>query len=316
MTEQKRREGKLRPCSVCGQTNHSRPTNKLCPHYIPPRRTLTPLKRTSIIKSSLTNCCRNQALTQQIQAIVLRFRDITYLGSLFMQHAILLRLASAQPCPVIDQDFCYQIFGTVCGVARKAPQWIKDAFTNFVQLWPQGVPSVRLSFRGYTPLIGYAAREYATNCRNHVVTNFERRCQNWFLVRFSDPNDPWYLGTIAVKDRKTLASYAYSRAAGLDATGPRDQDLAEAKRTVEGFATTVNMGPTPITEARLSADYHLYIPFLYSVLQRIEQRQPILEPQNQNFASKGYIFRKLNEVSDHFVSLFSTRVISSMFGIV
>src|ERR1700730_10192217 len=59
MTEQKRREGKLRPCSVCGQTNHSRPTNKLCPHYIPPRRTLTPLKRTSIIKSSLTNCCRN-----------------------------------------------------------------------------------------------------------------------------------------------------------------------------------------------------------------------------------------------------------------
>jgi hypothetical protein len=160
---------------------------------------------------------------------------------------------------------------------------------------------IDLGFRGYTPILSETAQEYAINCCNDVVANFEKRTVDYFFVRFNDENDAWFLADSNVQARKSLAKYAFRKAAGLPVLEPQTperQTPAATKRRVEQCAQSVNLGPMPINEAALSANPHLYMPWLYTALQRLEARPPsIQEPIAQNFASKGYIHRMLKEAS-------------------
>jgi hypothetical protein len=178
------------------------------------------------------------------------------------------------------------------------------AYANFVQSWPPEMAQLDLSFRGYASILASASLEYATNCRNHIVSNFEKRCIDYFFIRFNDEEDAWHLPNTKVSEKRALAQYAYKKAAGLDATGPQDPELADMTIFVEEFASTIYLGPTPVTDESLSANCHLYLPWLYTVLQRLEQRTSIREPQDQIFASKGYIHRKVTEVSGRFNFIF------------
>jgi hypothetical protein len=50
----------MMPCSSCGRWDHSRPTSKDCPNYMPRRSVISDFKQTSVIKANLESCCRNQ----------------------------------------------------------------------------------------------------------------------------------------------------------------------------------------------------------------------------------------------------------------
>lgn len=62
-------------------------------------------------------------------------------------------------------------------------------------------------------------------------------------------------------------------------------------------AAKLEMGPRPITEASLNAKPHLYLPWMYKVLQLgLEQKVYVAENVPQNYVSTGYVHRKVQEV--------------------
>jgi hypothetical protein len=105
---------------------------------------------------------------------------------------------------------------------------------------------IDLGFQGYTPILSQTAQEYAINCCNDVVANFEKRTVDYFFVRLNDENDAWFLADSTVQARKSLAKYAFCKAAGLPVLEP--QTPAATKRRVEQCTQWVNLGPMPVTK--------------------------------------------------------------------
>jgi hypothetical protein len=80
---------------------------------------------------------------------------------------------------------------------------------------PVTLPS---TFYAETATVTRIAHGYQTNFRNHIASNFERNCTNYFLLRLNDDADPWYVANATVKERKSIAAYIYKRAASLQST--------------------------------------------------------------------------------------------------
>lgn len=89
--------------------------------------------------------------------------------------------------------------------SKAATEWMDLAYANFVQSWPPEMAQLDLSFRGYSSILTSASLEYATNCRNHIVSNFEKRCIDYFFIRFNDEEDAWHLPNTKVGEKRALA---------------------------------------------------------------------------------------------------------------
>jgi hypothetical protein len=100
-----------------------------------------------------------------------------------------------------------------------------------------------------------------------------------------------------VKERKSIAAYIYKRAASLQSAWPAIENEEILQTTFDERVHSISLGPTPITEANLYAKANMYLPFLYTVLTYMDNQVHILEPVPQDFATKGYVHRKLHEVS-------------------
>jgi hypothetical protein len=146
-------------------------------------------------------------------------------------------------------------------------------------------------------MITAIAREYVVNFRNHVTDNFERRTTDYFFVRFSDEPDEWFLGDISVANRRKIAKYAYEKASAGEGTWPNIRGNPIECSRIDNFVSTVDLAPTPVTPESLYAHPHEYLPWLFQVLRRLEARVTVQEPVPQAYASKGYIHRKLKDVS-------------------
>ena len=297
--EKQRRAAKRRldpeaePCSACGNWDHERRSSKSCPYYLPPRKDLTPLKRTSVIKTGLNNCCRNDRLKQIIQETVITSRNLTYVASLFMEYLVVNRLSNNLPIPPLNQTFCYNVFCQLINRGSRAPDWVKTAHQQFSHLIPQ---SISASMNKCTKLVTVTANEYATNAVNHIVANFEKKSREYFFCRFSDQDDDWYLRNSSVNERKRLSQYAYDTAAAASPEWPTTLKTSVSKASIDTYASTVQLGPTPINDSSLSAKAHLYLPWMFKVLQRLEQKVFIKEPKAQSYVTRGYIYRHLKEV--------------------
>jgi hypothetical protein len=98
--------------------------------------------------------------------------------------------------------------------------------------------------------------------------------------------DTWYVASVSIKERRSIATYLYKRAASLDSTWPHIDNEEILHDTFDARARSINLGPTPITEADLYANPQLYLPFLYTVLTYMENVVHILEPTPQNLFRK------------------------------
>ena len=291
----RRNEPNASPCSSCGAWDHERPTSKNCPNHIASRRELADFHRNSIIKTSLRNCCTDVNLQRVIQDAVKQTRTITYLGSLFAQLLIVSRIQEQLPVPPLTQSFFYNVFGQLVNLGREAPDWVKQLYQGFSQVG--NYQSITEGIHIGSAIISNCATEYAANTVHHITSNFEKHSTQYFFCRFSDPNDEWYQADVPVKDRKKLAKYCYGKAAQTNYEWPTGLESEVQRSSMGSFASSVNMGgPLPVTDSSLSADAHKYLPWLYQVLQRLEQKVFIKEPMPQQFASRAYVRRKLQEV--------------------
>jgi hypothetical protein len=100
-----------------------------------------------------------------------------------------------------------------------------------------------------------------------------------------------------VQERKSIAAYMYKRAASLECTWPEVENEHILESTFDERARSISLGPTPVTEASLYSQPHLYLPFMYQVMAYMDNQVHILEPVPQNFASIAYVHRQLKEVS-------------------
>jgi hypothetical protein len=46
------------------------------------------------------------------------------------------------------------------------------------------------TFYAETKMVTRIAQEYQTNLRNHIASNFERNCTNYFFLRLNNDADP------------------------------------------------------------------------------------------------------------------------------
>jgi hypothetical protein len=283
-------------CASCGREGHQRSSSKLCANYKPKnaiKMAADGLTRKSTIKSSLQRGCLNQILIGEIQKAVLKTRNLAHVGSLFANFAIIHRLQSGQPIPPLDQSYFYNIFGQLIGVGSNADQWVKNSYQDFCRLMPSTLPS---TFYTFPEMVTRIAQEYHKNFANHITHNFERFCTNYFFLRLNNDADLWYVADVTVKERRSIASYLYKRVASLEPTWPDIDNDELLQSTFDERAHSIHLGPTPVSEANLFAKPHTYLPFLHTVLTYMENVVHILEPTPQNFVSKGYIYRKLQEV--------------------
>jgi hypothetical protein len=256
---------------------------------------VTDFHRTSTIKTSLRNCCTDVNLQRAIKDTVMQARTVTYLGSLFVQLLIVSRLQNNLPVPPLTQSFFYNVFGQLVNLGREAPNWVKDLYQAFSQVGNFG--SIMQGICIGSSIVSNCALQYAANTVHHITSNFERKSTQYFFCRFSDSNDEWYQAEVSIKDRKKLAKYCYGKAARIDYHWPNELESEVLRSRVDSFALSINMGgPLPITDTSLSANAHEYLPWLYQVLQRLEQKVFIKEPVPQTFASRAYVRRKLQEV--------------------
>jgi hypothetical protein len=289
------RDANAKPCPSCGNWDHERSTNKNCPHWRPRKPQETGLTRRSTVKTTLDGTCSNAILADTIKETVLKCRNLRHTASLFLNFLIIRRLDSGQPLPQITQSFFYHVFCQLVGKGHGAEQWIKDMYLEFQNLMPA---TRNFVFYSDTQMIAEMARQYTTAARQHISSNFEKRTTNYFFLRLNDSSDTWYLETTNVKERRFVAEYMYKRAAGLPAEWPTLEDTSISRAMIDIRTFTLQLGPTPVTEASLAANANQYMPWMLSILHYMERRVLVQEPQPQRFASKGYIFRNLKDVSE------------------
>ena len=116
-------------------------------------------------------------------------------------------------------------------------------------------------------------------------------------MRFSDEPDEWFLGDISASNRRKIAKYAYEKASAGEGNWPNIRGNPIECSRIDNFVSTVDLGPTPVTPESLYAHPHEYLPWLFQVLRHLEARVTVQEPVPQAYASKGYIHRKLKDVS-------------------
>ncbi|KAL1931006.1 hypothetical protein VTP01DRAFT_10143 [Rhizomucor pusillus] len=170
----KKDSGKRRVCPTCKGADHSRSSNKQCPFYKPKRRHATELKRTSIIKTTLKNICKEEQFVNAVQKPIEHVRDITYVGSLFANFFFLSLLEQEKPIPPMSHDLVYALFTTIAGQGCKAPESVETAFKTF-KSQILAFDAKRFRSKGFMTLISQAAQEYEENVRNHITEIWLRK---------------------------------------------------------------------------------------------------------------------------------------------
>ncbi|KAI8372795.1 uncharacterized protein BYT42DRAFT_615999 [Radiomyces spectabilis] len=290
-------EAKNPICSTCGQPGHSRSSNKLCPEYKPRRIATTELKRTSIIKTSLINTCKNDVFIDNLQNVVGHIRDITYFGALFANYHLLRCLHLDRTIPSFCQQIFYDMFSMIMGNGNKASADIKASFNQFRQDIPMFDPA-NFKSQGYSTLVSGAAKQYDTNMRNHLVANFESKTKQYLLIRLSDAGDPFHLPDLTVQQRKSIAAYIYQEAAGdKKGTWPAAIERTEAlEAKLSDFIQDLSLGPKPINDITLNANPHLYLRWMLRVLERVERNVFVQEQCPPKYVSSAYVKRNVDEI--------------------
>lgn len=102
---------------------------------------------------------------------------------------------------------------------------------------------------------------------------------------------------------KTLAKYFSKKVADLPATGPQDSKLTDMAIFVEEIASIIYLGQ-PQRQRIACPQTAICIFLAVHCSSALWQDESIREPQDQTLASKGYIYRNVNEVIVEFNLIF------------
>jgi hypothetical protein len=90
----------------------------------------------------------------------------------------------------------------------------------------------------------------------------------YFFIPFSYSSDLCHLDNVSVANKRLMATYAYKKAAMLEAVWPKMRNVTIPQARIDQFATggTVKLGPIPVTDASVSSKPSKYLPWLFQVL--------------------------------------------------
>ncbi|KAI8393393.1 uncharacterized protein BYT42DRAFT_619241 [Radiomyces spectabilis] len=287
-------------CSSCGKPGHSRSSNKFCDNYRPRRTLLTPLKRTSIVKTSLKNICRYPILIDTIQEVVKHARDVTYVGSLFANFFVLYCITNEIPLPQFSQKLFYNIFAAVMGQGKNASPTIKSAYIEFKSRVPE-YHAVNFESQGYSTIISEIAKDYYTSVQQHILKNYPEKTKHYIFARISDTHDPLFVEGVTVAKRRTIANYIFDQAIN-DTAAPINfpknlQPVTASHPSIQNFVNIIKSKPGKKTKEDFVNNPHLYIPHMHEILEKFEQKIFIREETPQNFVSNAYIHRHVKEIT-------------------
>ncbi|KAG0180572.1 hypothetical protein DFQ28_002815, partial [Apophysomyces sp. BC1034] len=263
----------------------------------------------------------NPDFVNVIQETVKIARDVAYTGSLFANFFFLYLLDNQQSLPPITHDLCYSVFALIAGQGSNAPPLMKTVYSVFKESVPSYAPE-KFHCEGLMSLISTEAKQYEENIRNHITANFRGKTIQYLLIVVSDEEDEWCIRSLKVSERKVLVEYIYEKVAGSDPSWPKalpDEPALRSKaETIQKSMTSI-FGDNAIDDKKLNAEPHLYIPWMFHILQRMEAKVFVTEEKPQKYVSTAYVHRKVKEtnyviLSEVFISHSRTTEKEDRFG--
>ncbi|KAI8645950.1 hypothetical protein BD408DRAFT_429113 [Parasitella parasitica] len=228
-----------------------------------------------VIKAKLETMLRADNFNQdlkprfvtEIHRVVRHLSDVTYAASLFLNWFCLRLLRNSEPIPKLTHKKLYNVAALFVGQGKKADADIYEAFLEFTD--PMGedfnrerqFPNIQLSDATEFPNLPFPTgvkRDLAERLYNAICTNQE-------LV---------YPTNLEIADVHQTSI---------------NNLITECRQRLQGLS---------LTEADYYAKPHLYLPWLYHILERMEQQIIIREPVSQTRATKGFVHRQLGEIVD------------------
>jgi hypothetical protein len=172
----------------------------------------------STIKTGFNRFCTDPVLAQAIPALVQSVTRTAFEGSR-LANLYVLECLENQPANnlnlgPLDQGFFYQVFSAITVGGHGAPNQLRDFAAQQIQNHPHlatlqavrgeylhlrhgvGAPQPAYASRqGCSQLFNRLAKQFLTNCQNHVAVNLEQRIRGYFnykMVKYRryPPNAP------------------------------------------------------------------------------------------------------------------------------
>jgi hypothetical protein len=133
------------------------------------------------VKMKLATICCNAELMKEINIVVEGVTRICVEASRFLNLYVLMKMEHGDSVPEMDQTFFYRAFTAIAGHSYAAIMEVfGDALVGYNALRPDSMQRFDTSL--ITSVISYAARDYMTACRNHVVLNIWNRVKKAFKL--------------------------------------------------------------------------------------------------------------------------------------
>jgi len=185
---------KRRPCPTCKGTDHSRSSSSRCKFQ--KRRASKSVQNENTkyqqctVKIGLERFLKDQDLEPAIQSAVERMTRIVFEGSRLANQTALYHVALGDQFPFNTSEGAFkyvrQCFQAVT-TSRDTPDTTKEPTINnirdtlYTQYRPRGMNWTNKKSLGQ--LLSSAARQYITNCQNHITTNLDRRLKKWIKYK-------------------------------------------------------------------------------------------------------------------------------------
>jgi len=272
------------PCK-CGSTSHARTSHRDCSLHTLSKRevmaeTLGTMPAVFCRKIGLVKVCRIESLPAKINEAVVKVRNMTYQIHLLANRFLLSILEEGKPVPAefFTLPFFYACAQLLNGTSpRNLPEDmlknLDEVYTIYCTLhqWP------RESYKGLMVTISACCQNSVKDAKLHICSNFERRAKAYFASRIR--REIPAATSFSNLSIKKLAGYLYGRKSGSSSAWPIGIEIADD--LLQGLNTIVDdtdLGPTPVTEAAISENPHLYLPFLFKVLNHFTKVTNYIHP--------------------------------------
>ncbi|GAA5814013.1 hypothetical protein MFLAVUS_007503 [Mucor flavus] len=191
-------------------------------------------------------------------------RDVTSATSLFVNFFVLGLLSEDIPIPSLTHPFLYDFASLVMNLGAKDLLDVAESFNRFKEMLSDTCIPERFHSQGFTTTVTKAIRSCSALIHNYVADNYKKRSLRYFLTSLSSTDSEFRI-SCSMAHKRELAEQIFDSPLSL---------------------TTANVGARP----------HLYLPWLYRVLQRMEQIDSIKEHVPEKKANRGSIHRKVKEL--------------------
>ena len=307
-------QSRQRNCKDCNEQGHASMANPICKlhsqHKPKEKRPVYTIKSGLRNIVNLSNNDLNNAFIQSVQQLVEHARDVSYLTSLFVNNYCLNLLKDGANIPVLNQALIYDFASLIMGLGTKASPQIISSFNSFRNNLGPVVDWNRFKSKKYAGTMTELARSYETAISNHVCDNYKKKTLRYFIICLSDTNSK-YFTSCAVSTRSKMAENIFDSILNDSAISFPDHVKLkpEHKKTIQQLKedsmglmlknlTAPNAVPrkAKFTNSEIAARPHLYLPWMYHILQVIEARTSIRDSIPQDKASKAFVYRNVREL--------------------